>query len=381
MAIQISGTTVIDNGRNISAGIGTFTSVNVPPAPLTFSPANGATGVAVNNTNISITFNQQVLKGTGSITLRSGSASGTVIETIAVSSGLVTISGATVTINPTETSFNYYNQTIFVVIPDGAFINQLNSNNNIINTYSFTTVSQTVSAFTPASGSTNQSPQTDITLAFTSPPLRGTGTITLRRDSAAGTILESYDAATSNRITISGNNWILNPTNNLPEATIFLVIPNGAIIGYLGLNIGGLTYSFGSFAVLGSVFEGGNLVCKASPVRWVVAPSAANVYTTFSNRNTANTCAQDVSGCTGWFVPTCTQLQNPGYTCRQYWNYINTTCCYWSSSLGAPAPGPSPLCPQVCTNIGVNFSNGAAFTTPSPQNIQNSVRSFRCVTY
>ena len=33
-------------------------------------------------------------KGSGNITLREGSASGTVIETIAVSSGEVTISGA-----------------------------------------------------------------------------------------------------------------------------------------------------------------------------------------------------------------------------------------------------------------------------------------------
>jgi hypothetical protein len=38
MAIQIGGTTVIDNNRNANGGICTATSINVPPVPITFSP-------------------------------------------------------------------------------------------------------------------------------------------------------------------------------------------------------------------------------------------------------------------------------------------------------------------------------------------------------
>ena len=67
MAIQIGGTTVIDNSRNINAGIGTFTRLDVPPVPMTFSPAIGATGVSVSS-NIIITFSQPMQKETGNIT-------------------------------------------------------------------------------------------------------------------------------------------------------------------------------------------------------------------------------------------------------------------------------------------------------------------------
>jgi hypothetical protein len=47
MAIQIGGTTVIDNSRNLNVGIATFTRLDVPPVPITFSPGIGATDVAL----------------------------------------------------------------------------------------------------------------------------------------------------------------------------------------------------------------------------------------------------------------------------------------------------------------------------------------------
>jgi hypothetical protein len=62
-----------------------------------------------------------------------------------------------------------------------------------------------------------------------------------------------------------------------------------------------------------------SLICKASPLRWVVSPYSAEVSRTWYLRNDANTTAQSVSGCTGWFVPTLSQLQNPGYICRSFW--------------------------------------------------------------
>jgi hypothetical protein len=138
MAIKVSGTTVIDDNRNANVGIATFTGLNVPPVPITFSPAIGAVGIATNS-DIVITFNQQVSKGTGNITLRANSAGGTVLQTIAVSSGEVTISGGAVTINP-PVNITGLGLTTFVVIDAGAFSGiTTTSLNNIINTYSFIT--------------------------------------------------------------------------------------------------------------------------------------------------------------------------------------------------------------------------------------------------
>jgi len=261
--VGIGSTGSINTSGNISAGIATFTRLDVPPVPLTFSPSIGATGVSLNS-NIIITFDQQVYKGTGNITLRANSAGGTAFSTIGVSSSSVTISGGAVTIDPPANIGTA--TTTFVVVDAGAFSGLTTTSiNALINTYSFTTIAE------PA---------------------------------------------------------------------------------------------------LGDSYEGGFLICKASPLRWVVSPISAEVTRTWYLRNDANTTAQSISGCTGWFVPTVSQLQNPGYICRSFWGpspcYSSTT--YWSSTEI-----------NAIDACGVHFNTGTAF----PRNKTNThcVRAFRCVTY
>ena len=372
MSIKISGTTVIDDNRNISAGIATFTRLDVPPVPITFSPSIGATDVALAS-NIIITFNQLVSKGTGNITLRANSASGTAFSTIGVSSSSVTISGGAVTIDPPANIGT--GTTTFVVVDAGAFSGLTTTSvNNIINTYSFTTVPLSPSSIVPANAATAISIASNITLTFNGPPIRGTGTITLRSGSTSGTVIETFDAASSGRISVSGNDWILDPTSNLGFSTsIHTIIPSTAITGYVGLNTTGAdTHSFTTIpdVALGASYEGGFLICKASPLRWVVSPRSAEVSRTWYLRNDANTTAQSVSGCTGWFVPTISQLQNPGYLCRSFWGpapcYSSTP--YWSSTeLNASV---------ACR---VHFNNGNTLTSDKPDSF--CVRAFRCVTY
>ena len=259
MAIQIGGTTVIDNSRNVNAGIATFTRLDVPPIPITFSPAIGSTNVSPTS-NIIITFDQLIQKRTGNITLRSNSAGGTAFSTIAVSSGTVTISGGAVTIDPPSPIGS--GVTAFVVVDAGAFSGiTTTSVNALINTYNFTAE-------------------------------------------------------------------VLAP---------------------------------------GSAYEGGYLICMASPVRWIVSPRSVEVSRTWYSRNDANTTAQAVSGCTGWFVPHIGQLRNPGYLCRSFWGSFSSTA-YWSSSQ---RHSDRAYC--------LNFTN--AYSTPIHQTNTICVRAFRCVTY
>lgn len=268
MAIQIGGTTVIDNSRNFNVGIATFTRLDVPPIPITFSPAIGATNV-VPSSNIIITFDQQVYKGTGNITLRANSAGGTAFSTIGVSSSSVSISGSAVTIDPP--SIIGTGTTAFVVVDAGAFSGLTTTSiNALINTYSFTV-----------------------------PPL-----------------------------------------------------------------------------AVGDSYEGGFLICMASPLRWVVSPSSAEVSRTWHSRNDANTTAQSVSGCTGWFVPTKNQLQNPGYCCRSFWgpSPCYSITCYWSST-DAPAPYNAG-----CAYV-VNFATGNIGFDGNYKSTTRCARAFRCVTY
>jgi hypothetical protein len=140
----------------------------------------------------------------------------------------------------------------------------------------------------------------------------------------------------------------------------------------VGLNTTGAdTHSFTTVAPnVGDSYQGGFLICKASPVRWVVSPRSAEVSRNWHSRNDANTRAQQVSGCTGWFVPTISQLQNPGYICRSFWGpapcYSATR--YWSSTER-----------DADTACCVHFDTGSADSSYKPNSF--CVRAFRCVTY
>ena len=254
--------TGLSGSPNITVGVLTATSINVPPIPITFSPAIGATSVALTS-NIIITFNVGVTTGTGNITLRSGSAGGTAFSTIGVSSSSVTISGGAVTIDPVPNFPPLTN--VFVVVDAGAF---------------------------------------------------------------SGLTTTSLSAAVN-------------------------------------------TYNFTTPAIqLGDPYEGGFLICKASPLRWVVSPRSAEVSRDWYLREDANTRSQQVSGCTGWFVPTVTQLQNPGYCCRSFWgpSPCYSPARYWSSTEA----GGAHAC-RVYFTHGIGNSNSKTGTY--------CVRAFRCVTY
>jgi len=119
---------------------------------------------------------------------------------------------------------------------------------------------------------------------------------------------------------------------------------------------------------LGVWSSGGHIICKASSTAWIVAPRCSEVSRTWYCREdavtTANACA---SPFTGWFVPTITQLQNPGYTCRTFWDSFSSTG-YWSSTEH-----------NATCACRVYFTNGS--TTSRAKTTTYCVRAFRCVTY
>jgi len=86
--------------------------------------------------------------------------------------------------------------------------------------------------------------------------------------------------------------------------------------------------------------------------KWFVAPSSTQVNTSFYNRNAAVTSANNAMGCCSWFVPSCSELQNPGFACRSYWD--NYTCnWYWSNTEFLPTDG-------FCGSVIVNMTTGEA---------------------
>jgi hypothetical protein len=115
--------------------------------------------------------------------------------------------------------------------------------------------------------------------------------------------------------------------------------------------------------------NGSRLICKSAGVGWIVAPSTTQVSRTWYCRNDAIIEAGRVTQtcCTQWFVPTVTQLQNPGYCCRTFWDSFSAAC-YWSST--------ESTAPNGCF---VNFNAGYANNSGKTSGI--CVRAFRCVTY
>ena len=381
MAIKVSGTTVIDNSRNINAGIVTASSIDVPPTVLTFSPTDGSSDNS-ESTNIVLTYSATVLKGSGNITFKEGSASGTTLSTIAVSSGEVSISGAEVTINPSSNLPT--GKDIYVVIDEDAFVNSaLNSGTEELTTYNFSTGRISTTAFSPSDGATAQGVDTNIVITFSENIAKGSGNILIRSGSASGTIQQTIDV-TSGAVSVSGTQATINPPSDLEYLThTYIVVGQGCFTNTDGdTNSGNAEindYNFQTMPAvqLGDEFEGGNLICCSSGTYWISAPKAAEVRRSWYQRYDAVTRAQAVSGCSGWFIPTCSFLATPAYNCRNYWEQVATVHNldeYWSNQTAGNHPRHGGMA------WGNRFSDGANPGRQLQQHQQN-VRAFRQVSY
>ena len=242
--------TIKDLAGNSYAGTTTYdftTADTGAPTVTQFNPADGATGIT-GSSNIVVTFSEAVQKGSGTIAIHSGSASGTVVESFdAASSGRLTIVGNTLTIDPTN---NLADATQYFVTFDAGTIKDL-ANNNYAGTatYDFTTVDNiapTASAFSPLDGATGAVESSNIVVTFSETIQKGSGTIAIHTGSASGPVAESYDAASSPNLTVSGNTFTINPTATLASGTHFFVTFDAGSVKDLSGNsyAGTTTYDF-----------------------------------------------------------------------------------------------------------------------------------------
>ena len=221
----------------------------------------------------------------------------------------------------------------------------LTGHNVGINTYNFTTGPIEVSSFSPTDGSTNQDIATNIVLTFneniTKETTASTKYITIRSGNpSSGTIQQTIDVSTS-AVSVSGNQATINPPSDLAyETDTYIVVDEKSFFNSSGVDASGNatinTYNFTTeIDVLGSSQYGGNVICAASSVYWVVAPSSTEVSRDWYQRNHAVTTANSNASCGDWFVPNLSQLLNPGWECRTYWD--SASGYYWSTCQH-PAP-------------------------------------------
>ena len=240
--IEIAAGTIRDMSDNNYVGITNGTdwnfSVTDVTAPLatTFSPADNATGVAV-NANLVITFNENVQKGTGNILIKE---SGVIIQTINVISGNVTVSGATVTVNPNDFSPG---AAVNIEIAAGA-IRDMSGNNyagitdpTIWNFSVADASAPLATAFSPAENATGVAENANLVITFNENVQKGTGNILIKE---SGVIIQTIDV-TSGSVTVSGATVTVNPNDFSSGAAVNIEIAAGAIRDVSGNNYAGIT--------------------------------------------------------------------------------------------------------------------------------------------
>jgi Ca2+-binding RTX toxin-like protein len=140
------------------------------------------------------------------------------------------------------------------------------NNVNPTGTLAVDVTAPTVSTFTPADGATGVAVGANIIVTFSENIAKGSGTITLRSGSATGTIVESFDAATSNRLTLAGTTLTIDPTSDLSANTqYFVVFTSGNIKDSAGNAYAGIsTYDFRTVNIINGTANNDTLTGTAS---------------------------------------------------------------------------------------------------------------------
>ena len=133
-----------------------------------------------------------------------------------------------------------------------------------------------------------------------------------------------------------------------------------------------------------TLLDGSRIICKAGGTAWIVAPSCTEVGSAWAGGQYNTTvvgdkcCICEWSGLEtqliscgfnpcDWFVPSFTQLINPGYVCSTNWDSFFST--YWSSTE------------DTATNAVCVLYSGAGVARSSFKGFTTCVRAFHCVTY
>jgi hypothetical protein len=293
MAIKISGTTVIDDSRNlVSVGVATIGSGNSSVI------LNGNSGIARIGSGITINGNTGDINISGILTV------GQLRAPIEVTSFSPAI-GSSIS----ESSVSLFSPTISITFNQTVGIGS--------------TGFLEIKVGSATTGITNQ------TLYPSNVTLSNRGTVL-----SVGIASLPYS-----------NNQIF------PVMSSGFVGANGS--NFAGINTVGsaTTYSFSTrLPQLADAYGGGFLICQSGGQRWIVAPSSTEVSRNFYERLDATTTANANATCGDWFIPSSAGMSNPGFICRNFWDsYVPTF--YWT---GTPHFGGGFRISMV--NGAVNYS-------------------------
>lgn len=224
IAVEIHQTA--NNGADLSFDLSLSGTADLAaPTVTNYSPADNAVNVA-KGANLSITFNEPIQKGTGSILIKEF---GIVTQTIDITSAVVSVSGNTATIDPADFSND---ASVNIEIAAGGFKDVAgNAYAGIADatTWNFTVIAAdltapTVTTYSPADDATGVAATANLVLTFNEPVLKGSGSILVKQ---AGVTTQTIDV-TSSTVTVSGNTVTINAGDFSENAAVNIEIAAGA---------------------------------------------------------------------------------------------------------------------------------------------------------
>jgi fibronectin-binding autotransporter adhesin len=224
----------VNSGGSITPGANNLTVSNLifnGSGTLNIGNLTDHTSVAALKVNSALT----VSGGAGAVTINLPTALGFngTYRLIQFGSGVANASGFTLGTVPTLA----WNQTGSLQV-NGGFLNYVISATG-------DTTPPTLSNTLPINNATNVLAAADLVATFDETIVAGSGSIEIRRSSDA-VVVESFNVASSSRLTFSTTQLVINPTNNLPtNQTYYVLIPAGTIKDTSGNNYAGITANTG----------------------------------------------------------------------------------------------------------------------------------------
>jgi hypothetical protein len=285
-------TVVINDGTDTDSDNGTTViSSAVAPTLSSSSPTDNTTNIVISS-NIVLTFNENISKGiSGNITIKKTSDDSTV-ETIAVTSGLVTISTTQATINPTS---NLDLNTEYYVLVDNTAFKDAGDKNydgiSITTALSFTTEANQTNSYTVASGNWSVLGNWSLGRLPISTDNVNLGTNSINLDISNVTVNDlsisiggAFNILSGQSITVNGNlnqNGTLNMLSNASNNASLILKGNHTGIS----NIDYHRYLSTSWHLIGAPISGKNISdfsgnLNTSGNKYSIAPYVNNVIST-----------------------------------------------------------------------------------------------------
>jgi hypothetical protein len=215
------------------------------PTISTFSPVDGGTNVSLTS-NLTATFSESVMAVSSKIITLKKSDNSTV-ESFTLPSARVTISGTTVTIDPTN---NLTTSTDYYVLMDAGAFEDLAGNDftgiTLTTTWNFTSAAPgdvtapTISTYSPANNAVDVALGSNIVLTFNESIVQVSAkTVYLYRYDNSS-IIEFFTLPSAG-VTVSGSTVTINPTNSLLNGVTYsIVIQSGAFEDAAGNDFAGI---------------------------------------------------------------------------------------------------------------------------------------------